>query len=210
MKLNTIPWRKIICYAIYILLIPSIQVTLSPVFSLLGQPADIMLVFAVLTGFLYGFTDGVVVGLLMGFVRDLLSGTVILGAGGQVSISFGIGMLVLFLGGVFGALFFEGRTNRNFLLGFMAVVSYTLIYKLFGIGIISLWEGLMTDVSQSMNIKNVIFDSIFTTLLINAVCAIPVFFLLRYVGPVKYTNRNERDKNNKELTYGDSGKWLTI
>ena len=57
MKLNTIPWRKIICYAIYILLIPAIQVTLSPVLSLRGQPADIMLVFVVLTGFLYGFTD---------------------------------------------------------------------------------------------------------------------------------------------------------
>ena len=210
MKLNTIPWRKIICYAIYILLIPAIQVTLSPVLSLRGQPADIMLVFVVLTGFLYGFTDGVVVGLLMGFMRDLLAGTIILGSGGQVSISFGIGMLVLFLGGIFGAVFFEGRTNRNFLLGFFAVVSFTLLYKIFGIGIIYLWENLMTDVSQHMNIRNIIVDSILTTLLINAVCAIPVFFLLRYVGPVRYTNKNDRDKNNKELTYGDTGKWLTI
>ena len=210
MKLNTIPWRKIICYAIYILLIPAIQVTLSPVLSLRGQPADIMLVFVVLTGFLYGFTDGVVVGLLMGFMRDLLAGTIILGSGGQVSISFGIGMLVLFLGGVFGAVFFEGRTNRNFLLGFFAVVSFTLLYKIFGIGIIYMWENLMTDVSQQMNIRNIIVDSILTTLLINAVCAIPVFFLLRYVGPVRYTNKNDRDKNNKELTYGDTGKWLTI
>lgn len=210
MKLNTIPWRKIICYAIYILLIPAIQVTLSPVLSLRGQPADIMLVFVVLTGFLYGFTDGVVVGLLMGFMRDLLAGTIILGSGGQVSISFGIGMLVLFLGGVFGAVFFEGRTNRNFLLGFFAVVSFTLLYKIFGIGIIYMWENLMTDVSQHMNIRNIIVDSILTTLLINAVCAIPVFFLLRYVGPVRYTNKNDRDKNNKELTYGDTGKWLTI
>ena len=184
--------------------------TLSPVLSLRGQPADIMLVFVVLTGFLYGFTDGVVVGLLMGFMRDLLAGTIILGSGGQVSISFGIGMLVLFLGGVFGAVFFEGRTNRNFLLGFFAVVSFTLLYKIFGIGIIYMWENLMTDVSQHMNIRNIIVDSILTTLLINAVCAIPVFFLLRYVGPVRYTNKNDRDKNNKELTYGDTGKWLTI
>ena len=90
------------------------------------------LVLAVLIGFLYGFKEGVISGLILGLIRDCLSAPVIAGSDGAVKISFGIGILLLFFAGVYGAVFFEGRTNRNLLLGVLAVLTFTVIYKVVG------------------------------------------------------------------------------
>ena len=208
MKLNSIPWRKIIVYLIYILLIPSIQVTLSPVLRIMGQSFDIMLVFAILAGFMYGWRDGMIVGAAMGFMRDVLAAPVVPGPEGALSLSFGIGMLVLLLAGLFGSVFMEGRTNRNFPLGLLAVLCFSLIYKIGGHLVIYLWESLMAGMNDAPGVWYVVRTSILPQVLMNLTATIPVFALLRYLGPEPYKKKNK--DGNKELNYGDSGKWLTI
>jgi len=210
MRLDDIPWRKIIVYAIYILLIPSIQVTLSSRLSLFGQTADLMLVFAVMTGFLYGFREGLIIGFLTGLMRDVLAAPVIMGPNGTLSVAFGIGILVLFLGGAFGAVFFEGRTNRNLPLGVLAVVCYTVIYKTAGNLIVALWGSLIAGSKGNPGVWTVIKTSILPSILVNAAAAVIIFILLNFLGPAPYRGKKNKDKNNKELTYGESGNWLTI
>ena len=208
MKTDNIPLRKILVYLIYILILPSLQVLLSGRISFFGHPADLMLVFVVLTGFLYGFYDGIAVGAIVGLARDVLSPVVINGSEQEVSVSFGIGILVMMLGGVFGSLFFEGRTNRNFPLALAAVVSYSALYKILGNAISILWQNLFVGGASNTDILSILLRSVLPALFINAVAVIPLFLLLRFLGPVRWTKK--RGKGGKELTYGDSGKWLTI
>ena len=91
--------RKIVVYAVYILLLSSLQVSYPNRLGFGGQTADITFVFVVLTGYFYGFKDGVIVGLIMGLVRDCLAPIAIIGIDGTVHVTAGIGMLVMFLAG---------------------------------------------------------------------------------------------------------------
>ena len=209
MKLDSIPWRKIIVYVLYVLLIPCIQVTLSSRLSLFGQTADLMLVLSVLTGFMFGFREGMIIGLCTGLMRDVLAAPVIPGHGGAISVAFGIGMLVLFFAGVFGAVFFEGRTNRNLPLGVLAVFCYTLIYKVVGNVVVVVWERLMAGMTDGRGIWEVLKTSVLPSLLVNCIAAVVMFVLLKFLGPVPF-NKKKKDRNNRELTYGEDGNWLTI
>ena len=166
------------------------------------------LVLAVLIGFLYGFKEGVISGLILGLIRDCLSAPVLSGSDGAVRISFGIGILLLFLAGVYGALFFEGRTNRNLLLGVLAVFTFTVIYKTVGHLAVFFWNLIFSSYKVPFDIADVLVHSVLPALLLNSVFAVPMYLILKYLGPVKYESRKK--SGNKELTYGDSGKWLTI
>ena len=205
MKLDSIPVRKIIVYLLCILLLPSIQVTMSHHLTFWGNTADLMLVFAVLTGFLYGFYEGIIVGGIIGIARDVLSAPIIPGHEGSLSVAFGIGILVLFLGGAFGAVFFEGRTKRNLPLGILAVLCYTVIYKVVGHLTVALWENLMAGLPYNVSIGTIIKTSILPQLLLNGIASVLIFFVLKLARPVE-----KRGRNKKELTYGESGNWLTI
>jgi len=68
--MSKVPVRKIIVYAIYILLFSCIQISFSSQMSFWGQIPDLMFVFATLTGYLYGFGDGAAVALITGLIRD--------------------------------------------------------------------------------------------------------------------------------------------
>ena len=70
--------RKIIVYALYIVLLSSVQVSFSDKLSLMGQIADLMLVFVIISGYLFGARDALVVGLATGFIRDYFSGRLIM------------------------------------------------------------------------------------------------------------------------------------
>ena len=205
MKLNSIPVRKLIVYVLCIFLLPSIQVTMSRYLSFWGNTADLMLVFAVLTGFLYGFYEGIIAGGIMGIARDVLAAPIIPGNDNSFSVAFGIGILVLFLAGAFGAVFFEGRTKRNLLLGVLAVLCYTLIYKVVGHLTVALWENLMAGISYNMSIGTIIKTSILPQLLMNGAASLLIFGVLKLARPIE-----RKGRNGKELTYGENGNWLTI
>ena len=71
--------RKIVVYAIYIFLLSSLQVSFPDSFGFLGQTADLMFVFVVLSGYFNGFWDGAVVGFVCGLVRDVFSPPAVVG-----------------------------------------------------------------------------------------------------------------------------------
>ena len=65
--------RKIVVYTIYVFLLSSLQVSFPDAFGFLGQTADLMFVFVVLSGYFNGFWDGAVVGFVCGLIRDVLA-----------------------------------------------------------------------------------------------------------------------------------------
>ena len=64
--------RKIIVYVIFTLLFSCFQVSFPNRLTLFGQVADLMLVYVILVGYFFGFADGAVVGIIVGFIRDYL------------------------------------------------------------------------------------------------------------------------------------------
>ena len=75
--------RKVIVYAVYIILLSSIQVSFPDAFTFLGQTADLVFVFVVLSGYFNGFWDGAVVGFICGIVRDVFSPPIVVGLDGD-------------------------------------------------------------------------------------------------------------------------------
>ena len=205
MKLNSLPIRKIIVYVLCIFLLPAIQVTISDHLSFYGNTADLMLVFAVLTGFMYGFYEGIIIGGITGIARDVLSAPIIPGSNNTFSVAFGIGVLVLFLGGAFGAVFFEGRTKRNLPFGILSVLCFTAIYKVAGHLIVALWENVMAGISYNMSVWLIIKTSLLPQMIMNGIAAVLIFGILRLARPIE-----RKGRNGKELTYGENGNWLTI
>jgi len=97
--------RKIAVYAAYILLITTIQVTFPGVISLKGLHPDMMLALVVLCSYMFGFGDGIVVGALVGILRDYFAGPSITSVDGSVVASTGIGLLMMILAASFGSSF---------------------------------------------------------------------------------------------------------
>ena len=105
--------RKIVVYAVYIILLTSLQVSFPEAFTALGQTADITFVFVVLAGYFNGFWDGAIVGFICGMIRDVFSPPAVLGLDGEVRVTAFIGVFTLFSAGIIGASFFTRRMRRN-------------------------------------------------------------------------------------------------
>ncbi|HUM23914.1 MAG TPA: hypothetical protein PLR80_03665, partial [Saccharofermentans sp.] len=56
-----------------------------------------MLVYVILVGYFFGFADGAVVGIIVGFIRDYFAGPSFTDSQGNVTASIGIGMLMMFI-----------------------------------------------------------------------------------------------------------------
>ena len=92
--------RKVVVYAVYIILLSSLQVSFPEAFGFLGQTADLMFVFVVLAGYFYGFWDGAVVGFISGLVRDVFSPPAVVGLDGEVRVTAFMGVFTLFTVGI--------------------------------------------------------------------------------------------------------------
>ncbi|MCR4688597.1 MAG: hypothetical protein K5745_03490 [Saccharofermentans sp.] len=202
------PIRKIIVYAIYILLFTTFQVSFPNAISFRGQVADLTFAFVVLTGYYYGFLDGAVVGLITGMIRDCFASPIIMGLDGKTQLASGIGMLVLFLAGSYGSSFFKHRLHRNVHFALLAVLSATLIYKVSGHICIFLWLKLQDGAIYTLTLGKILTDSILPSLLVNVLAALPIIFLLRFLGPV---SRRKSDDSNDDVikSYGEDS-WLQI
>ena len=158
----------------YILFFSTLQVTFPGVLSFRGQVADFMLVFVILTGYMYGTIDGAVIGFCMGFLRDMLSSTTL-----------GIGMLLLLYVGIFSSILFSGRFHRRAALGFVQVALITLIYKAFGHLLRYVIPLLTSHDGNYLSFGSIVIDSILPQIAINLVVSIPIILLLRYLGPYR-------------------------
>ena len=122
--------RKVIVYAIYIFLLSSLQVSFPDSFSFLGQVADLMFVFVVLSGYFNGFWDGALVGFICGLVRDVFSPPAVIGLDGEVRVTAFIGAFTLFSAGIIGASFFTRRMHRNIPFSIVFVILCIFYYRL--------------------------------------------------------------------------------
>lgn len=108
--------RLILVYAAYIIVLGVLQFRWPDSRSAWGIKPDFLLVLTIFSGYLFGFTDGAVVGLICGFFRDCLGARI-----------FGSGMLMLFLAGVLASVLFQKNMNRTVLTVFLSVITITLL-----------------------------------------------------------------------------------
>jgi len=152
--------------------------------SFRGQVADFMMVFVILTGYLYGTTDGAVVGLIMGFLRDMLA-----------SPTLGTGMLILLYAGIISSLLFSKRFHSRIALGFVQVFILTLAYKVIGHLLYYLVPLIMNHDNNYLPLSAIVLNSILPQILINLVISVPMILLLTYAGPYRKGVRRSLDDN---------------
>ena len=199
--------RKYLLYVIYVLLITCIQVSFPDKMSLNGQIADLMFVFVVLTAYFFGLKDGIVVGIVVGILRDCFAAPAIIGFGGKVVSSVGIGAFTMFGVAVLSATVFTIKIKRKIVFALVTLVSVTLAYKLVGHGIIFLWTKLFSQTVYRLSFKQLVVDSILTQILLNLIAFVPLYLLLRFAGPYrKGVNPKLKSMDRREV---DSS-WLTI
>lgn len=177
--------RKLIVYALYIVLFCSVQVSFSGFFSLGGQVADFMLVFVIITGYLYGAKDAAIVGIITGLLRDYFAGPSFEVSQDRHSALLGLGMLILFYAGVLSSVLFAKTFHRKIQLGFVQVMIITVAYKIFGHIATFVTQIFTGNGSQYLTVYEIILGSIIPQMLANLIAAVPVIILVRYFGPYK-------------------------
>ena len=201
--------RKIVVYAIYILLLSSLQVSYPNRIGFGGQTADITFVFVVLTGYFFGFKDGVIVGIIMGVVRDCLAPIAVIGIDGNVRVTAGIGMLVMFLAGAVGSSFFTRRMHRNIPFAFVSIAFTTLLYKISGHILAYSWTVVAPAAgSYNLGMYEIVVKSCLLQTLLNLIAGIPLLLLLKFAGPVGLTE--QRNTSDDVIKSTEDTSWLQI
>jgi hypothetical protein len=201
--------RKIIVYAVYILLLSSLQVSYPGRLGFGGQTADVTFVFVVLTGYFFGFKDGVIVGLITGLVRDCLAPIAVVGIDGTVRVTAGIGMLVMFLAGAVGSSFFTKRMHRNVPFAFVSIAFTTLLYKISGHFMAYSWTFIAPAAGNyNLGMYEIVVRSCLLQTLLNLIAGIPVLLLLRFAGPVAMSD--QRKTADDVIAIGEENSWLQI
>ena len=177
--------RKYLVYALYLLLFSALQVTFTGVLSIYGIRPDLVFVLVVLCSYMFGFYDGVIFGALAGIIRDYFSAPSVTGIDGSVTTALGIGLFLMVAAAAFGSSFFTVRIERNFILAFVSVVIATLLYKGIGHLIIFLWFKVVTGMTYNLSLNQILLKSILPQVLMNLIAAIPLFLMLKFIGPYK-------------------------
>ncbi len=199
--------RKIVVYAIYIILLSSFQVSFPDRISFLGQTADLMFVFVVLSGYFNGFWDGAIVGIVCGMIRDVFSPPAVVGLDGEVRVTAFIGVFTLFAVGIIGSAFFTRRMRRNIPFSIVAVIFTTFCYKVAGYILIYGWSSLAGAESSRYSLTTALIYSLLPQLLLNVIASIPLILLIRFLGPVSFKGNGKKDEIIKEK---GEGTWLGI
>ena len=174
-----------------------------------GQTADITFVFVVLTGYFFGFKDGVIVGIIMGVVRDCLAPIAVVGIDGNVRVTAGIGMLVMFLAGAVGSSFFTRRMHRNIPFAFVSIAFTTLLYKVSGHILAYSWTVVAPAAgSYNLGMYEIVVKSCLLQTLLNLIAGIPLLLLLKFAGPVGLTEQGNTSDDVIKSTEDTS--WLQI
>lgn len=198
--------RKILVYSVYILFIACFQVSFPDKLTFGTQIADLMFVFVALVSYYFGLLDGIVVGLIVGLLRDAFAAPAVTSLNGSTVSSVGIGAFVMFAVAVFCANAFTFHMHRKFSFAMISVISSTVIYKLLGHIVIKLWTLMFSQSSYNLSLQEVFIDSLLVQLVLNIIVALPLILLLRFAGPYsKGVNPSLIDDER-----GGRRTWLTI
>ncbi len=177
--------RQIIVYAVYVTSFCCLQVTFPHVFRLLGRTCDLMLVFVVLSGYLFGTVDGIVVGLFVGMLRDYFSGPVISGMNDSPVAVLGVGLLAFLYVGILSSILFRTRFRRKYNLGLVQVAVVSAAYYSLGHIVSWFYLKMSRNIPSYHSLRYILFSSIFPQILVNIIAAVPILLLLRFAGPYK-------------------------
>lgn len=190
MRPNKVMLRLILAFAAYIIFLGMIQVTLPSGFALWGAKPDLLLVLAVLSGYMFGQRDGVVVGLSAGFFRDIMAGRAL-----------GLGMLLLMYSALFASFAFRRFFRRNIMMGIVQVAMATVLYQIVITGlqfIVPILPGVSYTMTSLFRLMIIGLPGI---LLVNILAGVPMIFLLNYFGPYQRGSRND---DQDDAIVGDS------
>ena len=177
--------RQILVYAVYITSACCMQVTFSQFFRLLGHTCDFMLVLVVLCGYLFGTTDGIVVGVIVGMFRDYFSGPVLTSLDSKPVAVLGVGLLAFLYIGILSSFLFRKRFRRKYTLGILQVALISCIYYSLGHIISWLYLSLSGNLVNYYSFRYIVFSSLVPQIIVNTLASLPILFLLRFVGPYK-------------------------
>ena len=200
------PFRKVILYTLYMILVFSIQVSYSSEMTFMGQIPDLMFVFTVLTAYFYGFRDGAVVGLILGLLRDCFCAPCVVGLDGSLVVTCGIGMLVMFLASSVASSFFTNRMKRNIPFSFVTVAVVTMLYKFAGYLLSMFWFVAVSRSGTMEDFADFILRSLLPQTGLNILAALPLVFLLKFLGP--YRRGPAKDHEDDRIISGE-GNWVT-
>ena len=187
--------RQIAVYGAFILVYALIQVSWPRGWLVFGARPDLMLVLCILSGFLFGIDDGIVIGLVTGYMRDALAGRV-----------FGVGMLLMMLAGVCGAVLFKRRFRRQMFFALTLVGLITVLYAAVIFGL-DLFLPMLPDVAPApgpLLIRSL--ETLAGSLIMNLIAGIPILLLLHHAGPYR---KGRMDGSDSDMLTGDQI-WRTI
>ncbi len=187
--------RPILIYAAYVLTFAIFQVTMLPELDILPARPDLTLVLAILTGYLFGLPDGILLGLSAGFLRDMLAGR-----------SLGLGMLLLMYAAIAAHFLLRDFFRRKTWMGLVQIFLVTLLYEL-TLVLLSWFFPMLPD--QVPAFRPMLWRLVLTMPLqglANVIAGIPVLLLLRYKGPY---DPKMLDEDLDDGSTGE-GKWRLI
>lgn len=145
-----------------------------------------MMVFVILTGYLFGTMDGAIIGFCMGFLRDMLASTTL-----------GIGMLIFLYVGIFSSFLFSKKFHSRATLGFIQVILITFIYKILGHLLYYFVPLLTAGDHMYLSVRTIMLDSVLPQIAINLAISVPLILLLTYLGP--YRKGSKRKENEDRV-----------
>ncbi|HHX37883.1 MAG TPA: rod shape-determining protein MreD [Clostridiaceae bacterium] len=178
--------RIFFVYFFYVILVTWLQFMWPDMGMVKMIKPDFQLVLTLISAYLYGFADGVAVGLCCGILRDCLAARYL-----------GTGLLMLFLCGILASTMMQKRFTNNLVTIFLLTVVITFILDMaVFIAQIALLRG--TDaVVWHISIVNVLAARVLPQILINVMATIPVYLLLRNFGPYPRKQQKEAMKQQE-------------
>lgn len=187
--------RQIVIYSIYIMLLTIIQFTLPGWLIATSFMPDLALVFVIICGSFYGGDEGMIIGLIAGFLRDMLAGRVL-----------GLGMLLLMFAGLAASGMFVKWFRRNSFVVLLQVIVISTLYEVFIIVLTFLFPMLPDQIYTIRQLIDLHINSAFWQVVINTAAAVPLMFMLHYLGPYPRGQKRtgiEEDDNGENV-------WRTI
>lgn len=199
--------RKVILYFIYTMLCVCVQVSYPENMTFNHQVVDIMFVYVCLVGYYNGIIDGVVIGSIVGVCRDVLATPIFIGTDGKAVTIYGLGLVLMMIVGFCSANFFTKHTKRKLSFALMSVLVMTIVYKMVGHMAAYGYSVFLLGNSYGLTLKQVLLDSVTTQFILNILCALPIVFVLRFIGPYKQ-GVNPRLLGKSE--FGGDDSWLSF
>jgi rod shape-determining protein MreD len=131
---------------------------------------------------MFGSSDGLLIGLFAGLMRDLLAGRTL-----------GLGMLILMYSGFFASLFLRRLFRRNILFGLVQIAFFTLVYEII-IVLLTFLVPLQPDVTYGLAfLARQAARGLLAQTGVNMLAGLPLIFLLAWLGPYRRSLRLDEE-----------------